>query len=118
MGRRFTAQTWAAYFPTEVREAVRHRKNPVGLQPAGTGGAGAANIPVRPEQLQTCQLQAGRLRTGCWPQKESGGREREGLMGLMVVRKGERWKEVLWELGAYSGQEGRGRRQATGRETL
>lgn len=65
-------------------------------------GWGIANVHVGPEQFQACQLQAGRLRTGCQPWEEAEGRGRERLTGLMMVRRGKREKagvmggEGLW----------------------
>lgn len=76
---------------------MRHRKHPPGLTDCrgwrGWRGWGTADVHVGPEQFQACQLQAGRLRTGRQTWEEFGGRGRERLLGLMVVREGERQKE-------------------------
>ncbi|KAB1264786.1 hypothetical protein Cadr_000019462 [Camelus dromedarius] len=88
-GWQSTAKSQAGCFLTEVQQTVRHRKHPPGLTDCrgwrGWRGWGTADVHVGPEQFQACQLQAGRLRTGrqTW----------EELLGLMVVREGERQKE-------------------------
>lgn len=70
---------------------MRHREHPAGLTDCGCWlGWGIANVHVGSEQFQAFQLQAGRLRTGCQPWEQFGGRRRERHLRLMVEREGEK----------------------------